>query len=210
MSLPTGAISMNDISLAYGRGAAGYSGFQNYYPYALGDYYRGGLYVPLYDPGGIYGAVTQSQSDVDMNRLRGSQALTFFTTITNTASAGKFAAYGYGTSDSGFPYGTSTDTQAGNFKCYGTRFASIYYQPIGSSLVLTVFGNLQNTASAWHSLAILAVTAGDFTSYTFYRENATFSASATVSTWNWNTSPYNPLPLVGNQYQIKVRRTNSY
>lgn len=209
---------MNDISLAYGRGAAGSSGFQNYYPYSLGDYYRGGLYVPLYDPGGPNGAVTQSQSNVDMNRLRGTQALTFFTTITNTSSGGKFAANGYGTSDSGFPFGTSTDTQAGNFKCYGTRFASITYQPLGFSLVLTVFGNLQNTANAWYSLAILAVTAGDFTSYTFLRENATFGAGATSSNWTWITSnlipgtysPYNPLPILGNQYQLKVRRTSSY
>ena len=220
MSLPTGAISMNDICLAYGRGAAGYSGFQNYYPYALGEYYRGGIYVPVYDPGGPFGAQSQSQSNVDMNTLRGTQALTYFSTITNTSNGAKFASYGYATAgDGSFGLtGATVDTQAGNFKCYGTQLASIYYTPLTATLYLRVYGNLQN--SGWYSLAIIAATAGDYTNNIFLASAAaTFVTTASISgvpvtQFSWGTSSpsgiVNPLPVLGNQYQIKVRRTANY
>lgn len=213
MSLPTGAISMNDISLAYGRGAAGYSGFQNYYPYALGEYYRGGIYVPWYLPAGSGGDQPQSQSNVSMGALRGTGGFTHYSLITAATSAGKFPSVGYASFNDG-NYGSVIGESNGSspgFKCYGQPLASIYYIGLLQQVHLRIYGTLQN--AGWHELRI-----GNSVGVPFLfllRSAATVSsatsASGTFTVTQWSWGGFTSVPFtIGTQYTIAVRLTNNY
>jgi hypothetical protein len=198
MSLPIGAISMTDIATGYGRGAPGTSGFQNYYPYALGEYYRGGQYVPLYDNSSPNGTRATSQSNVDMNTLRGSGGYTHYSTIVAGTNGGKFPITGYYDAQA---LGSINDR---TFKCYSN--SNIVYG------IYTTFGQFyidltySSVGSGWYSVQVLGITSGS--NNTYLRSNATISTPAAGYTrWTWPaveifTSTYT--------YNIRVRLTSIY
>ena len=198
MSLPTGPISMFNISEAYGRGAAGSSGFQNYYPYSLGEYYRGGQYVPLYDTSSPYGTQSTTQSNTNMNALRGSGGYTHYSTIVAGTNGGKFPVTGY---NIGFSLGTINDR---TFKCYSNSdiVFGIYTQLGNFVLDLTY----STVGTGWYSIQILGITSGS--NNTYLRSNASFSTlSGGVVRWTW---PANEIWTSTYSYNIRVRLTSIY
>lgn len=197
MSLPIGAISMLDISTGYGRGAAGSTGFQNYYPYALGEYYRGGQYVPLYDPGGSNGQEPASQSNVDMDKMRGSGGFTHFSTVTAASDGGKFPTIGY-------LAGAIGSINDRTFKCYSNSDIVSGIYTTGGVLYLRL--NYGIGGSGWYSIQIINNNTGS--NYTYFRTSATFQVITTnVVHWYWNTSES---MTAGYTYSIRVRLTSTY
>ena len=198
MSLPIGAISMLDISTGYGRGAAGPTGFQNYYPYALGEYYRGGQYVPLYDPGGSNGQEPASQSNVDMDKMRGSGGFTHFSTVTAASDGGKFPTIGYVAST---PLGSINDR---TFKCYSnTNIVSGVYTQSGFLYLRLDYGA---NSSGWYSIQIINNNTGS--NYTYFRTNSTFTyVSSSLVYWYWTALES---MTAGYTYSIRVRLTSTY
>lgn len=198
MSLPTGAITMLDISTGYGRGAAGVTGFQNYYPYALGEYYRGGQYVPYYDNSSPNGTRATSQSNVDMNTLRGSGGYTHYSTVTAASDNGKFPTIGYVTASG---LGSINDR---TFKCYSnSNIVSGIYTQLG-----TIYLRLDYAAgnNGWYSIQIINNNTGS--NYTYFRTAATFAVVTTnVVHWYWTTSE---AMTAGYTYNIRVRLTSTY
>lgn len=197
MSLPISNISMFDISAAYGRGAAGITGFQNYYPYSLGEYYRGGQYVPLYDTSSPYGTQSTTQSNTNMNALRGSGGYTHYSTVTAASDGGKFPTIGYLT-------GVIGSINDRTFKCYSNSdiVSGIYTQ--GGVIYLRL--NYASNSSGWYSIQIINNNTGS--NYTYFRTNATFQVITTnVVHWYWNTSES---MTAGYTYNIRVRLTSIY
>ena len=198
MSLPIGAITMLDISTGYGRGAAGTSGFQNYYPYALGEYYRGGQYVPLYDNSSPNGTRATSQSDVDMNTLRGSGGYTHYSTVTPGTNGGKFPTTGY---NSNITIGSINDR---TFKCYSnTNIVTGIYTQFGRIALQLVYST---NGPGWYSMQVINNNTG-FNS-TYIRTDANVTVPATGYTqWDWAAGE---AMQVGYTYTIRVRLTSTY
>jgi hypothetical protein len=208
MSLPIGAISMTDIATGYGRGAAGTSGFRNYFPYALGEYYRGGQYVPLYDNSSPFGTRATSQSNVDMNTLRGSGGYTHYSNIVAGTNGSKVPAIGY-------TFGAFGSIDDRTVKCYhptagvvaaAYTIAGAFYFTLGEALA----GQGWPQNNGWYSIQVINVNGTTFNS-TFLRTSATAfnqGSSTTGNTyWYWSA----PASFVaGTTYNIRVRLTSIY
>jgi hypothetical protein len=207
MSLPIGAITMLDISTGYGRGAAGSTGFRNYYPYALGEYYRGGEYVPLYDNSSPNGTRATSQSNVDMNTLRGSGGYTHYSNIVAASNGSKVPAIGYTFA----AFGSIDDRTV---KCYhptaglvaaAYTIGGAFYFTLGSD---SSIGWPQN--AGWYSVQVINVNGTTYNSV-FVRSSASGfnqGSSTTGNTyWYWNGGT-NFVP--GTTYNIRVRLTSIY
>lgn len=206
MSLPIGAISMTDIATGYGRGAAGSTGFQNYYPYALGEYYRGGQYVPLYDNSSPNGTRATSQSNVDMNTLRGSGGYTHYSNIVAASDTAKFPSTGYVLSSIG-----SIDDRT--FKCYdptATLVMGAYTQLGNFYLMLGSVGGSWPQNNGWYSVQVINVNGTAYNS-TYLRTSATAfnqgSSTTGNSYWYW---PVTAAFVAGTTYNIRVRLTSIY
>ena len=197
MSLPTGAITMLDISTGYGRGAAGPTGFRNYFPYALGEYYRGGQYVPFYDNSSPNGTHATSQSDVGMNTLRGSGGYTHYSTVTAASDGGKFPTIGYFT-------GIVGSINDRTFKCFSnSNIVSGIYTQVGTLYLRLDYAS---DGPGWYSIQIINNNTGS--NYTYFRTNATFAVVTTgVVHWYWPTSE---AFTAGYTYNIRVRLTSIY
>ena len=208
MSVPVSPISMFDISAAYGRGAAGYSGFQNYYPYALGEYYRGGQYVPLYDTTSPYGTQSTSQANVDMNALRGAGAYTHYSNIVAGTNGGKYPSIGYLFNGFG-----SIDDRT--FKCFHPTDLMLFavYSGVLGSFNLSLFpttSGVYPTNNGWYSIQIINVN-GAYYNNTVLRTDATsFNQGTTGASSSWGWSAGMPALVSGTTYIVRIRRTSTY
>ena len=198
MSLPTGAITMLDITTGYGRGGPGTTGFQNWKPYELGAYYRGGDYVPLYDNSSPNGTHATSQSNVGMNTLRGSGGYTHYSTITAASDGAKFPTIGYFAST---PLGSINDR---TFKCYSnSNIVSGIYTQVGLFYLRL---NYNANSSGWYSIQVINNNTGS--NYTYFRTSATFEIPTSgVVHWYWSTGE---TMTAGYTYTIRVRLTSIY
>lgn len=208
MSVPVTPISMFDISAAYGRGDTGPTGFRNNLPYALGEYYRGGRYVPLYDTSSPYGTQSTSQADVSMNALRGAGAYTHYSNIVAGTNGGKYPSNGYLSGGFG-----SVDDRT--FKCFhptDLMLFAVYTGTFGDfnlSLFPTTSGIYPQNA-AWYSIQIINVN-GAFYNNTVLRTNATsFALGGTGAASSWGWSAGMPSLANGTTYIVRVRLTSTY
>jgi hypothetical protein len=207
MSLPIGAISMFDISAAYGRGATGSTGFRNYYPYALGEYYRGGQYVPLYDNSSPNGTRATSQANVDMNTLRGSGGYTHYSNMVAGTNGGKFPAIGYTIGS----FGSVNDRTV---KCFHpTDPMLVAFYTVAGTFSLQMFpttSGIYPQNSTWYSVQIINVDGATYNT-SLLRTNATSFSQGGPGVGNsvWTWTGVNPF-VAGTTYNIRVRLTSTY
>jgi len=200
---------MFDISAAYGRGDAGPTGFRNNLPYELGEYYRGGRYVPLYDTSSPYGTQSTSQADVSMNALRGAGGYTHYSNMLAGTNGGKYPASGYSIGS----FGSLNDNK---FKCYGSTDPVVVtaYNVVGGfylGVAPQAGSGIYAENNGWYSIQIINVDGAAF-NYTLLRTNATSftqgSVSSLISTWSWSSGM--GYFVAGTTYNIRIRLTSSY